>query len=161
MVDPKDYDYDVSRLDNYLKRKLVSFHGYDRYNETKSPFVLNEMHIEAEFETIEDLADIIKSFDHYQFSDRIYVKNNGFLCSLYLDMISSYNEVAVNTEMSEAAIALSDEVCDAISGWIKNHPVKELYIDNSRVGAMGDYTYDVEDPDHYYKRLKELCGEEK
>ena len=52
-------------------------------------------------------------------------------------------------------------MCDAISGWIKNHPVKFLYGDGSRVGLMGDYTYDVDDPEHYYKRLKELCGEEK
>jgi hypothetical protein len=161
MADPKDYDFDVSRLDNYLKRKLVAFHGYDRYNETKPPFVLNEMKIEAEFETIEDLANIIKGFDHYLFDGHIYVKNDGFPCALCLDAIFNYNEVAVSIEADDAAIALSDEMCDAISKWIKDHPIKFLYSDHSRVGSMGDYTYDVEDQDHYYKRLKELCGEEK
>lgn len=147
-------------MDDFLKKKIAVFEGFDS-EDVDYPITSAQMKIEVEFETLEELTVFIKK----KFKNMFHFKNGrmwfigNYPCTLNLNLILNYNESAVSKEMDEVIASGDIEGARQIEEWLIAHPVEALYEDNSRTGLVGDYIPDVTDPDHYYEKLKSLCGD--
>lgn len=152
----------MTSLDRFLKKKVAIFTGCD-CEDVEYPVVGVQAKLKVEFETVEELAAFIKKEFRNMFHfgrGRLFVVGNHYPCTMNLSAILSYNKESVTKELEAYALGGDISTVESISEWIKDNPVKLLYSDDSRVGMVGDFTLDVTDPDHYYEKLKSLCGDE-